>query len=318
MPTFRAGRIFRDCPGDFSHQAPILEADEFGKLTFEFNEMVSSLKDKQSRLSEAMDKLTKLQSITNSFSSILLPDEIFDVIVSDVHRFLHADAGSLSLRADGESGIVNKMIGYESAPTWVSEDWHSPMTRTLNEGVPQFYENIRDLQMEYPQVYDIISKSGIVSSVYLPLIVGKQVHGVLTFAFKIRRHFSDTDKEFMMAMTQQCAQALHRAKLFKASSDAIQVRDEFLSIASHELRTPLTPLKLQLQNMSRQVRRGQIKVTDQDQILKIVDSSDRQVDRLINLIDDLLDVSRISAGKLTLNFEPFNYGEMIEDVVGHY
>jgi len=304
--------------GDFSYQAQILEADEFGKLTYEFNEMVSSLKDKQARLNETMDKLTRLQSITNSFSSVLLPEEIFDVIVMDVHRSIRADAGSLSIVTEDGEEIENLTIGYKQAPSRVKRDWHSPMTLTLNSGTPHFYDDVDVLREQFPNVYDLIVKSGVVSTAYLPLVVGKQVYGVLTFGFKIPRHFSDTDKEFMVAMTQQCAQAFHRAKLYKASTDAIHIRDEFLSIASHELRTPLTPLKLQLQNMSRQVKKGQIKVTDQDQVLKIVDSSDRQVDRLINLIDDLLDVSRISAGKLTLNYERFNFGEMVEEVINHY
>jgi len=69
---------------------------------------------------------------------------------------------------------------------------------------------------------------------------------------------------------------------------AVRVRDEFLGIASHELKTPLTSLRLQLQ----MAQRG-IQPVDPVQILK-------QTDRLLRLIEDMLDVSRIEAGRLQL------------------
>ena len=305
--------------GDLSYQATILESDEFGRLTHEFNVMVSSLRDKQQRLTDAIGKVTKLQSITNSFSSALMPSEVFEVIVMDVHRAIKADAGAISLLTEDKKELENRIIGYKTDLTRVTVmDYHSPVTDCVKSGQPLFIDDIESLKDEYPFVYKIVSESRIVSSAYIPLIVGNQVYGVLNFGFSIPRHFHDEEKDFMMALTRQCAQALHRARLFKEATDAIQVRDEFLSIASHELRTPLTPLKLQLQNMSRQVRKGKIEVPDKDSVLKIVENSDRQVDRLITLIDDLLDVSRISAGRLTLNFEEFNFGEMVNEVISHY
>ena len=77
-------------------------------------------------------------------------------------------------------------------------------------------------------------------------------------------------------------------------------------------------MKLQLQKLAREVRKGKIQQMGHDQILKSVESSDRQVNRLTSLIDDLLDVSRISSGKLTLNKEKFSLDEMVEEVVSHY
>jgi signal transduction histidine kinase/HAMP domain-containing protein len=304
--------------GNLNYQAPILEPDEFGKLTHEFNAMVNSLRDKQLRLSEAMEKVTRLQTITNSFSGTLLPKDVFDVIVEDVHRAIRADGGTISLISDDGTGIENRIIGLQTTLSKVDFNWHSPLTVALKKGVPMFFNDIETMKDEFREVYDILLKSKMSSVAYLPLITGDQIYGVLSFGFIIPRFFDEEEKEFIMALTRQCAQALHRAKLFKSATDAIQVRDEFLSIASHELRTPLTPLKLQLQNMSRQVKKGHIQVQDQGQVLKFVESSDRQVDRLINLIDDLLDVSRISAGKLTLNRENFNFGEMAEEVISHY
>lgn len=305
--------------GDLSHEAPIIEKDEFGKLTYEFNDMVSTLRDKQHRLNDTMEKVTRLQSITNSFSGTLLPEDVFAVIAQDVYRSLKADVGSMVLLTDDRTELESRVFGYSGHfPFRFSADFPSPVTKTVKEGSPYFFSNVEDLKEEYPAVYDFLLKNSIVSNAYLPLMVGNQIYGALNFGFRITRYFTHEEREFMMALTRQCAQALHRAKLFQSANDAIRVRDEFLSIASHELRTPLTPLKLQLQNVSRQMRKGALQMENNEQVLKIFDSSDRQVDRLIALIDDLLDVSRISAGKLTLNFETFNLGEMTEDVLNHY
>lgn len=304
--------------GDLNYQATILEPDEFGKLTHEFNQMVNSLRDKQVLLTEAVDKVTRLQGITSSFSGVMMPSEVFEVISIEVHRALRADAGAIALVSEDKSHIESRVTGYEVSLSTIPWDYSSPIVDCIKTGEPFFIQNVQDIKGKFPKTFEITEKSGMTSLAYLPLVVGDQVYGALNFGFKARHLFSDDEKEFMMALTRQCAQAIHRATLFKAATDAIQIRDEFLSIASHELRTPLTPLKLQLQNMSRQVRKGQIHVTEQDLVLKIVENSDKQVDRLINLIDDLLDVSRISAGRLTLHLENFNFGEMAEEVISHY
>ncbi|MES2527886.1 MAG: ATP-binding protein [Bdellovibrionota bacterium] len=308
--------------GDLNYIAPILESDEFGKLTFEFNSMVQSLQDKQLKLTEAMEKVTRLQTITNSFSGALLPGEVFDVIVMDVYKALKADIGTLSLLNEEGNLLNNRLIGFsqehEVQFASLSMNAVSPMVTLVKTGEPRFIEDVEILKADYPNGYNNLMNLRVQSTAYLPLIVGDQIYGGLNFGFREKRTFSGEDEEFMMALTRQCAQALHRARLYKSATDAIQVRDEFLSIASHELRTPLTPLKLQLQNMSRQVRKGQIQIEKPEQVLRVIDSSDRQVDRLITLIDDLLDVSRISAGKLSLNIEVFDFGAMVVDVITHY
>ncbi len=82
---------------------------------------------------------------------------------------------------------------------------------------------------------------------------------------------------------------------------AVRARDEFLSIASHELKTPVTALHLQIQNILRAANRDDEKVS-REWLLGKVTRSETQLLRLSRLIDNLLDVSRIAAGRL--EFEP--------------
>ena len=95
---------------------------------------------------------------------------------------------------------------------------------------------------------------------------------------------------------------------FEDLKQAIRARDEFLSIASHELRTPLTALKLRLQALL------YAKGLD-EKLEKKLESAARQTQRLERLIDNLLDISRITTGHLELEPEELELAEVAHEVV---
>lgn len=99
-----------------------------------------------------------------------------------------------------------------------------------------------------------------------------------------------------------------------ALNEALFYRDEFLSIASHELKTPLTSLKLQSQLFKRLIARNDPTIYTPEKINRLVDQTDRQVSRLSRLIDNMLDISRIRTGNLSINQEMINLTELVESV----
>jgi PAS domain S-box-containing protein len=98
-----------------------------------------------------------------------------------------------------------------------------------------------------------------------------------------------------------------RLRLVQAR-EAIRLRDEFLSIASHELRTPLAALLLLLRSL------GQQAPALDGRLAKNVERAQRIGDRLGQLVDALLDVSRIASGELKLTFEPFDLRDAAREV----
>lgn len=94
---------------------------------------------------------------------------------------------------------------------------------------------------------------------------------------------------------------------------AVKARDEFLSIASHELKTPLTSLMLQTQLLQRRQERGE--VLPPESVKRVLDQTTRQTERLARLVNDMLDISRLAAGKLALETEMFDLAELASDVV---
>lgn len=97
---------------------------------------------------------------------------------------------------------------------------------------------------------------------------------------------------------------------------ALSVRDEFMAIASHELKTPLQSLKLQIQLYQRGILRSDPEVYTQEKISHLLDRNSRQIERLTRLVDDMLDISRIRTGKLSIRKEPCDLGAMLLDVIG--
>ena len=108
-------------------------------------------------------------------------------------------------------------------------------------------------------------------------------------------------------LTERRAAELDRLELAHAH-EALRLRDEFLSIASHELRTPLMALQLQLDSLAASA--GKL---DAKQASKLA-RAERNVQRLVELIGTLLDVSRISRGKLSLAPRTIDLGETITEV----
>jgi signal transduction histidine kinase len=96
---------------------------------------------------------------------------------------------------------------------------------------------------------------------------------------------------------------------------AVQIRDEFMALASHELKTPLTLLKLQSELRIRSLRKGDISTFSLERLTKMFNADQEQIERITHLIDDMLDISRISSGKLFMNLERFDLCELCRDLI---
>jgi len=162
---------------------------------------------------------------------------------------------------------------------------------------------------EVPQPVQAFSFIGV------PLVVRGRVLGALSF-FTARsgRRYTAGDLTQMEELARRAALSVENARLYREAQDAIRLRDEFLSIASHELKTPLTPLSLKLQMLGRELRKqpdSPLRRSVEDYVV----TGARQVKKLSELVSDLLDVTRISGGKLRLEFEDVDLATLVREVV---
>jgi len=150
----------------------------------------------------------------------------------------------------------------------------------------------------------------------VPILFGDRCLGVLTFGISsdLKRH-STADISLASELAERAALAINNAKLYRQLSEAVKVRDEFLSIASHELKTPLTTLKLQQQIRTRRLALGDFSKFTPEALIRMFEGDHRQINHLNRLIENMLDISRINSGRLTLHGEPTDLCSIVEEVV---
>ncbi len=166
------------------------------------------------------------------------------------------------------------------------------------------------------------------------LRLGTSIRGVLSFAYHTDDHvFTATESELATSFAQMALVVLERERLLaeRASAQAqvlaleetTRRMDEFLGIASHELRTPLTSVMANVQMGTRTIKDLQESATGNavaaqgkvERLHLLLTRTDRQLERIDRLVNDLLDVSRITAGKLEPRLELCDVGVVTQEAV---
>jgi signal transduction histidine kinase len=112
------------------------------------------------------------------------------------------------------------------------------------------------------------------------------------------------------AVVAERAELFERERMARTDAErAVRIRDDFLVVASHELRTPLTPLQLQLEGVQRAAESGDPRLAER------VKQAIAQSGRLTQLVDSLLDVSRLASGRFELALEECDMAEIVAGAV---
>jgi PAS domain S-box-containing protein len=115
-------------------------------------------------------------------------------------------------------------------------------------------------------------------------------------------------------VTRQHRTEQERTRLYREAQEAIRLRDEFLSVASHELKTPITALQLHLQTLRMLSAKGGAAFTPERASRKL-ELAEQQVQRLARLVHELLDITRLHAGRMELHFETVDVSRLIRELL---
>ncbi|WP_442949457.1 ATP-binding protein [Nostoc sp.] len=144
-----------------------------------------------------------------------------------------------------------------------------------------------------------------------PLIVGDRVLGTLGLGTRQRDYFKSDELDLMQTVANQVAAALERSRLLaelQARAEALdqtnRIKDEFLAVLSHELRTPLNPIL----GWSKLLQGGKLNAEKTNIAIATIE---RNAQIQVQLIDDLLDISRILSGKMSLSASPIDLSAVI-------
>jgi signal transduction histidine kinase/CheY-like chemotaxis protein len=167
--------------------------------------------------------------------------------------------------------------------------------------------------------HGLVRELGLKSAMIVPLIGRGKVFGAISLiSAESGKTYTPEDLTVAEELARRASMAIDNAMLYREAEMAIRARDEFFSIASHELKTPITSLRLMIQVGQRDLKPEQGKVPSPEKLMRIFDTSTKQVDRLTHLIEDLFDVVRIRAGKLNFQLENVDLSGLINGIVEQY
>ncbi len=196
-----------------------------------------------------------------------------------------------------------RMAGMSSAEEWMNNDalvsYHEYLTE---EGEPFPYDQLpsrRAFAGELaPPATNIRFRNKITGEDKTSNVIARPILNAEGKPYLVVTVFRD--------ITEQRRREKNQLQTLNEQDRALAVKDLFFSVASHELRTPITSLKLQLQILDVQYPSSGGK--------EILTKVNRQIDKLAKLVEDMLDISRISLGKLELRLTPTNLGNLVQEI----
>ncbi|WP_437593732.1 AAA family ATPase [Sorangium sp. So ce1000] len=175
---------------------------------------------------------------------------------------------------------------------------------------------VRQVHSLDPRVRPAWERLGVHAFLRVPLVARDRYFGVMTLlATAPERPYGPADLRLAEELGRRAALVLDNARLYTEAQEAIQRRDEFLVVASHELKTPLTSLLMQAQSFERLLRRRSLADVPPARIEAMIQILGRQTSRLARLVDELLDVTRMNAGRLSLTRAPIDLAALVREVV---
>ena len=298
--------------GNLDARIPISSNDEIGSLHHGINEMIIQLQtlvtDLETRVANRTRDLTVSSEISQQITTVLnlsdlllkvveLTKTTFDFYQVNIYLF---NKKNQQLELKAASGQVNQEMIISHRIFWLEGLGMVPLAARTHK--PVVNNNVLHEPMHLPNPWLPLTRSEIT----LPILFGDDLLGVLNLQSDQLNRFSQQDIELFTAFANQIATALRNAILFEEveiarnySEQADKAKSTFLASTSHELRTPLNAII----NLASFVKRGVVGPLNpkQEEMISLIWESGRN---LLNLINDVLDMSKIESGSLKLYIQP--------------
>jgi signal transduction histidine kinase/DNA-binding response OmpR family regulator len=273
------------------------------------------LSDSERRALELQTAAEIARDTTSTLSLDTLLQRIVSLLISQFN-FYHVGIYLLDEQskfavireANGDSGQLMKKQGYKLA-----SGNRSAVGSVISNGKPSIFNDVA--QNPYFLAHPLLPETR--SEMALPLKLGERIIGALDIQSKQLNAYSPDDVSILQILADQIAVAIENARSYELSQKALKdmqevdrLKSQFLANMSHELRTPLNSII----GFSRVILKGidgPINDTQQQDLSAIYNSGQH----LLALITDILDLSKIEAGKMELQFTDINLSDLINSVM---
>ncbi|MBI3161326.1 MAG: GAF domain-containing protein [Chloroflexi bacterium] len=298
--------------GDYSQRLKPMEQKELNIISEQFNAMANQIQARdqllEKRVADRTRDLSIASSVSRQITRVLDMDELLHQLVAQTKEGFNLYAASVyiyqpearELTLEATTGEETrqmtkavKTLSIDARPSLVAQGARE-QTQIVNNDVSESKDYLVD-----PSLPDAKSEA------VFPMLVGARLIGVLDLLSEKTDRFSEADIQILTTLAEQIGIAVRNAQLYsvqlQASAElrrADQMKSQFLSSMSHELRTPLNAII----NLDEMVARGMVgPVTDEQK--ELLEQSLVSSQHLLQLINDVLDISKIQAGQLKLFVE---------------
>ncbi|MFN8635999.1 MAG: GAF domain-containing protein [Chloroflexota bacterium] len=313
--------VSRRDPGSFSDtEIALLQtfADQ-AVIAIENARLFQELEQRNRELSETLEQQTATSEILRIVAST--PTDlrrVLQAIVDAAARLCDADDVVIRL---AEAGELRPAVGHGSTPLSLSTAL--PISRGTIAGralLDARSVQIDDFQeggaSEFPETADTLRVIGLRTALATPLLRENQAIGTIGVRLRERRPFTERQIALLEAFADQAVIAIENARLFdelqRANhqlAEASQHKSQFLANMSHELRTPLNAIigySEMLQEEAEEI--------GEEAFIPDLQKVNAAGKHLLGLINDILDLSKIEAGRMDLYLEDFSVSQLVQDV----
>jgi signal transduction histidine kinase len=249
-------------------------------------------------------------------------DEVFDLVYENLKKVIQYNRIGIAILKDGNRLAARRAIS--DGPIVLEKDYEvdlkgasSSLEKVIKKGEPRIINDLEEYLKEKPNsesTQKIVSE-GMRSSLTLPLLIKGRPIGVVFFSSRNKNNYSEKDSEYLKLVAGHIAITIEKAILIEELektneklTELNKMKDEFIAIVSHDLRTPLTSI-LAFSDLFIMEKFG--KLTEKQ--MEAVQIINRSGQHLLKLINNLLDLAKIEAGKVDLSLSKTKLSKVIND-----
>jgi signal transduction histidine kinase len=288
--------------GDLGVRIDARSAYEVGTLERAFDTMARSLQERDRAQQEYLDEVRTVNAVSDAVVGVTDRARIFAESLNRLVALVKADAAAIVLREGAAQQLVSASTVTIDAETAIAIAGDVLSTKTGDPDVVQ--------RSEIPQ-------GPLHSAAHVPLATRGLVTGLLSVYFKGEAEITESEARTLRTVARLVSVAKDNADLVGELRDnnfqlerANRLKSEFLANVSHELRTPMNAIigysKLMLDGLD-----GELNAQQEADLQRVTTAADN----LLSLINGLLDLSKIEAGRMEINVEEIDVRPIVEDVV---
>jgi signal transduction histidine kinase len=230
---------------------------------------------------------------------------------------LAADGCAITIWAKEEDALV-ALLDY-----WADPDWREPEAPGAVHPLPERPMSRHVLSSRQPMVVQAddpeanstelnrMAEQEVQSLLMVPMVVRDEALGLLELRQTGElREFSPTEIRLCQTLASQVAAALENARLYQDVKEADQAKTEFIDFVAHELKQPMTAMQGYAKLLTMGIG-GELSGT-QKEFVRVINSN---VDRMSKLVNDLLEISRLEAGRIKLTVAPVDLREVVDETI---